>query len=104
MRSKSFERRAFGRRTHLKVGKIVLEDQSVSVSVVNVSKSGAQIRTSSSLMTGERLILEIGEDDFVAQCQVRWINHLTVGLEFIKSPMRLSWRRERRANAMSACD
>jgi hypothetical protein len=101
MWSKNFERRAFGRRANLKVGKIIHDDQSVSVSVVNMSKAGAQIRTSSSLATGERLVLEIDEDDFVAQCRVQWINRLTVGLEFIKSPMRLSWKRQQRANAKS---
>lgn len=101
MWSNNFERRAFGRRAHLKVGKIIHDNQSVSVLVVNMSKSGAQIRTSSPLTTGERLVLEIDEDDFVAQCRVQWINRLTIGLEFIKSPMRLSWRRVRRTNAKS---
>lgn len=93
---RSVERRRFGRRSTFKRATIVTEDGVQSACfVVDISDNGARIKLSDPSAMPERFGLMIEADDFGVRCLVirREVGH--VGVEFIGSPRRLSWFRNR---------
>jgi hypothetical protein len=97
------EKRDFGRRTHRKVGNITQGERVLPATILSLSELGAHFETVASIIKSDQpLALEIAEDDFVVSCRVTRIEGDQVGVEFVKSPQRLSWARQNRPSTEAA--
>ena len=87
------DRRNFGRRSLCKVARLIRSDlTAVPATVLNMCEVGATIRLSEPPCIGNEFDLEVPEDDFAVQCRVIWLKEDAVGVEFVRSPRRLSWQ------------
>ncbi|MEQ1714586.1 MAG: PilZ domain-containing protein [Hyphomicrobium sp.] len=89
------DRRQFGRRAVLKHAFIVQGEERTKCIVVDISDGGARIKLEKPEDVPENIALEIPEDDFVVHCQVVHIQSGSIGVKYIRSPMRISWIKKR---------
>lgn len=90
------ERRRFGRRSTFKAAVIVdrRDRQSpihIKCFVVDISDGGARLQLDELQAVPQCLELIIEADDFSVQCEIAWRSENQVGVQFIRSPRRLSW-------------
>jgi PilZ domain len=90
------ERRQFGRRAVLKHA-VLCDDagQRLNCLVIDISASGARIKIEDNIQIPDVFFVEIPADDFVVKCRIVHRQPGSVGVHFIVSPSRLSWRKSR---------
>ena len=86
------DQRVFGARSDFKAVTIALEGgERLPGTVVNFSKGGAKIKVANPELVKGEFYLEIPGDDFIVKCRPIYIEDAAVGVQYIKSPRRLSW-------------
>jgi hypothetical protein len=89
---KQHDRRQFGRRTVFKSSTIVhANGERLPGFVVDISESGARIKTASPELVETEFFLEIPDDDLIVKCRIARVEEGALGVQYIKPPRRLSW-------------
>lgn len=90
------ERRQFGRRSVLKHA-IICDDEGGKrkCTVVDMSEGGARIKLDDVDKIPGEFLVEIPADDFVVRCRIVHRQPDSIGVEFARSPSRISWRGNR---------
>jgi hypothetical protein len=89
------EKRAFGRRPTFKPAAVVLDDgRRLPGTLLDQSEGGAKIILATPESLSGELFLEILEDDLIVRCRVAHASLGAVGLQYVKSPRRISWMKK----------
>jgi hypothetical protein len=88
-----YERRKFGRRGAFKKAFVILENgDRIAGFVTDLADEGARFRPEHETDIQGPLLLEILQDDFIVKCSIIHRFENTLGLKFLSSPRRISWR------------
>lgn len=91
----SRERRRFGRRPVFKAAVVELPDGArLAAKVIDLSDGGARIKLADPDSLDGEFQLEVPEEDLIVKCRIIHRHESWIGVEFIKSPRRLSWLRK----------
>ncbi len=93
MADRFIEKRKFGRRSVFKPAVIVqVSGERISGLVIDISDGGARFKTAEPEKISANVVLEIPADDFTVECEVVHCLSDAVGLRYVASPKKLSWR------------
>jgi hypothetical protein len=79
------ERRKSDREQQHKIAWLAQGNRVKPAMVIDMSEGGLKLTTPFGIERDKDFILAIGEDDFVAVCQLAWVDGATVGARFIKT-------------------
>jgi PilZ domain len=87
------EKRKFGRRAVFKPAIFITEGgEKIEGVVIDISDGGARFKTPQVDRISKRGVLQIPGDDFTVDCEVVHVFADTVGVRYVASPKKLSWR------------
>lgn len=93
MENRFIEKRKFGRRSVFKPAFVIQPNgERISGLVIDIADGGARFKTADPDKIARNVVLEIPVDDFIVECEVVHYLADAVGLQYVASPKKMSWR------------